>query len=358
MAQDQFPITAAELSPARLEKYMRANGTLLPDVAVTSLRYDTIGHGKMGSNVRLHIGYSEPESGAPPSLVGKFPAEDPRAREMAGAQGAYHKEVMFYRHLAPGTAMRTPAIYASEISEDGLTFMLLMEDLAQAQVGNNLEGASLAQTRLAVREAAKLAASFYGDEAAVQCDYVVTPARDDGGALGQAFLEQCWPGFVDRFGGGLDAASLDFGSYYVSQHSRFVTRYQGPKTIIHGDFRSENILFEADSAITVDWQTAMESSALTDLAYFLGGSLETEARREWERDLVAFFREVLREQGVDLSWQACWEQYREYAMHGLLIMILGASFSSPDPRADQMFQVMIRRHLQQCLDLDAREFIA
>ncbi len=93
------------------------------------------------------------------------------------------------------------------------------------------------------------------------------------------------------------------------------------------------------------------------LAYFLGGSVETEDRRACEREMVAYFRQILAEQGVELSAADCWEQYREFSMHGLLIIILGASFSSPDPRADAMFSAMIRRHLQHCLDVDAGEFL-
>ena len=44
-------------------------------------------------------------------------------------------------------------------------------------------------------------------------------------------------------------------------------------------------------------------------------------------------------------------------MHGLMITILGASFSSPDERGDTMFLAMIQRHLQHCVDLKADEFL-
>ena len=44
-------------------------------------------------------------------------------------------------------------------------------------------------------------------------------------------------------------------------------------------------------------------------------------------------------------------------MHGLIITVLGAAFSTPDERSDRMFLAMIRRHLQHCVDLDAGEFL-
>ena len=44
-------------------------------------------------------------------------------------------------------------------------------------------------------------------------------------------------------------------------------------------------------------------------------------------------------------------------MHGLMITILGASFSEPEKRSDAMFLVMMKRHLQHCVDLEAGDFL-
>ena len=61
--------------------------------------------------------------------------------------------------------------------------------------------------------------------------------------------------------------------------------------------------------------------------------------------------------GVDLDFAACWEQYREFALHGILITVLGACFTEAAERSDRMFLTMIQRHLQQCVDLDSAEFL-
>ncbi|MCB1843243.1 MAG: phosphotransferase [Halioglobus sp.] len=311
----------------------------------------------MGDNARFRLRYEGAPADAPQTLVGKFPATDEHARAMAGAQGAYYNEVMFYRELAPLTRMRTPRIYAAELSEDGTRFLLLMEDMAPAEPGNQLVGETRERARSALDQAARLAASFYGDTTLADRKYVMTPARDDGGAFGQQLMEQSWPGFVDRFGHGLSQEAIAFGERYVRGHCHFVTRLQGPKTLVHGDFRSENILFAEGGAVTVDWQTLGESSVLADAAYFLGGSLESAERSAWEQSLIEDYRRMLAEQGVELSARDCWDQYREYAMHGILITVLGASFSTPDERGERMFMAMIQRHLQHCIDLDAGEFL-
>jgi len=330
----------------------------LPDGRVIDCDHEIIGTGKMGDNARFTLRYEGSSAGAPDSVIIKFPAEDETARAMAGMQGAYYNEVMFYRHLAARTTMRTPKIYANIISEDRLLFNTVMEDMSPAAPGNQLVGATRAQTRIALREAAKLAAAFYGDDTLDDYDHVLSQARTDGGALAHDFLKQSWPTFQERFGHGVSAECLAFAERYIDNHAHFATRFSGPKTLAHGDFRSENILFNGDQACTVDWQTTMETSPLADAAYFLGGSVEVADRRLWEKDLVAEYNEHLAALGVQLGFYACWEQYREQSMHGLMITILGASFSSPDERGDAMFLAMIQRHLQHCVDLDAAEFLS
>ena len=355
-ADHSFPTQASDISVGYLSAALKASG-FLSTGQIKSVEHTLIGTGKMGDNARLSISYQNAPANAPATVIAKLPAADEQARAMAGAQGAYYNEVMFYRELAPLSPMKTPDIYASEISEDRSSFLLLMEDMSPAEPGSQLVGESLVHTQRALAEAAKLAASFYGKEEFTNREYIMTGARDDGGEFGQTLMEQYWPVFVDRFGHGLSPEAIAFGERHASNYAHFVSRFQGLKTVAHGDYRSENILFSATASTTVDWQTPCESSALTDAAYFLGGSVDTTNRRDWERTLIDNYSEQLDANGVTISAQDCWEQYREFSMHGLMITVLGACFSSADERGDRMFLAMIQRHIQQCLDLDAGEFL-
>ncbi len=347
--------TPAEITPEWLTLALRQSGHL-PSGQVTDAPHEIIGTGKMGDNARFTLRY-DVNCSAPNSVIAKLPASDETARSIAGAMGAYNNEVMFYRHLAAGTTINTPTIYASEVNAEGTEFVILMEDLAPAVPGSQLTGESLEHTRLALQQAAKLAASYYGDSSIGTLDYVNSPARSDGGAQGSELMQQFWPQFVDRFGHGLSPECIAFGEFYVERHKQFVTRFAGKTTLVHGDFRCENILFNNDYATVVDWQTVGESSALTDAAYFIGGSVEIADRRAWERELIQQYSVWLDTAGVSLDAASCWEQYREFAMHGIVITVLGACFSEPAERSDQMFLSMIQRHLQQCVDLDSREFL-
>ncbi len=323
---------------------------------VTGVARQLIGTGKMGDNVRLTLTY-DARSGAPATLVAKLPARDETARGMAGALGAYYNESMFYRHLAAGARMNTPRIYANELSEDGMAFVLLMEDLAPAEPGSQLVGETLERTRLALMEAAKLAAAYYADESLATLDYVSSNRAGQEGFDGPSLMAQFWPQFLERFGYGISDECRGFGDLYVERCAVLADSFKGDKTLIHGDFRTENILFGADRATVVDWQTVTQSSALTDAAYFLGGSVEIADRRCWEQGLVTDYAEQLRSAGVPLDNKACWHQYREFAMHGIPITVLGACFSAPAERSDQMFLAMIQRHLQQCVDLQSADFL-
>ncbi len=351
-----FPTQAEDLSPEWLT-HLLGNQGLLNSETVTGLTHRTIGTGKLGSNVVFDITYSGSINGAPTSLVGKFAARDENTRAMAGMQGAYYAEVNFYERFAQRTPMRLPKIYYRGVTDDKLQFLLLMEDLSAYRAGSNLVGESRAHAQMALDQAAKLAATFYGSDEILHTDFVVHAARDDGGAFGQALLIEYWPKFLERFGNALSAEAVAFGDYYVARHGQFVTGREAPYTLAHCDFRCENMLFGENEMVTVDWQTPSVGGLLTDAAYFLGGSVDTEDRRLWEHELIAEYRDQLCHNGVHISLDDCWRQYRRESMHGLMIMILGACFSQPDERSDQMFSTMIQRHLQQCLDLNAAEFL-
>jgi len=344
----------ALITPEWLTQALEMAG-VLSGGRVVSAEWEIIGTGKMGDNARFRLCYDGDVS-APQTLIAKLPATDETARAIAGGMGAYRKEVMFYRELAEMTAIRTPDIYLNLIDEAGSNFILLMEDLAPAEPGNQLIGETVKHARQALAEVAKLHAAFFEKKDVLARDYI-THTDAEGAAFGQELLQQNWPGFVERFGHGLSEESIALGGDYVANHAAWVAHYDGPKTLIHSDFRTENMLFsDVSRPATVDWQTITESCCMADVAYFIGGSMDIEDRRNHEQTLVEHYRTSLAEAGVTLSANECWQQYREFSLQGILITVLGAMFSQAEERSDQMFLVMIKRHLQHAVDMNAGEF--
>jgi hypothetical protein len=346
----------ALITPEWLTEALKTSGLLPVEGRIISAEWKNIGTGKMGDNVRFRLCY-DGNYKAPCTLIAKLPAADETARTIAGGMGAYRKEVMFYQELAGVSSIRTPEIYLALIDASGSNFILLMEDLAPAKPGNQLASETIEHAKQALSEASKLHAAFFGKDELLARDYITHTDPDDA-AMAQDLLQQSWPGFVERFGHGLSAECIALGEQYVESHSQWVGHYQGQKTLVHGDFRAENILFsESGCTIIIDWQTPMESCCMADVAYFIAGSLDIDSRRAQEHELVEHYRQCLNSKDVTLTQDECWQLYREFSLHGLLITILGAMFSQAGERSDQMFLVMIQRHLQHAVDMSAAEFL-
>jgi len=134
------------------------------DAVVKSFTAKGVGTGQIGDSVRFKLDYARRGDDAPASLVGKFPAAGEQSRATGVALGNYIREVRFYQQLAPTALIHTPRCYFTDVDEATSEFVLMMEDLAPAEQGDQLAGVSLDQARLAVVEAAKLHASHWGDE--------------------------------------------------------------------------------------------------------------------------------------------------------------------------------------------------
>lgn len=326
------------------------------DVDIDAFESQSIGTGKLGCTLQLHLSYRGDAEGLPHSMVAKFSALDEHTKTAIGAQGAYRTEVLFYQRLASLCGLRTPRIFGLFVSDDGIDSLILMEDLSHYQAGDNLQSCTQGQTHLVLFEAAKLVASTWQRNDLLALDNVTNPTLNNGAHIGQAYLEQCWPHFLARFGDDLSVAMKDFAEFYIPRHASYVL--QTPMQVIcHGDLRSENVMFGDNEAVVVDWQTVRSGSALTDVSYFLGGSLSVQDRRRWERELIECFQIELHKSGVVISVDECWQQYRHQAMHGLMNIILGASFAAPSVRSDAMYSTLIQRHLQHCIDLECRVFL-
>jgi aminoglycoside phosphotransferase (APT) family kinase protein len=107
----------------------------------------------------------------------------------------------------------------------------------------------------------------------------------------------------------------------------------------------------------LDWQTPGIGHAVSDLSYFLGGSLLVEDRREHERALLERYRSGLADHGVELGDDECWTAYRRYAFAGLNMAIIASMLVGRTDRGDDMFMAMAERAGRHALDLDAEELL-
>jgi hypothetical protein len=324
---------------------------------------------------RVVVQYDRPAQG-PRSLVAKLPAADETSRATALAMRSYEKEVRFYQELAPALPVRTPRVFHADIEVETGRFVLLLEDLAPAQAGDQIAGCSPEAAETALRELVKLHAPRWGDPSLAATEWLHGDK-----ALGQQFLlallPELWAGFCQRYEAQLNETILEAGAGLFSHLEGYIVAESGPWTVVHGDYRLDNLLFlpasrpaagglDADgggadgSGVTVlDWQTVTDGPALSDVAYFIGAGLRPEPRRTAEDGLVRAYHAGLTSAGVaGYSWEQCWHDYRRGTWSGLVMAVAASMLVARTDRGDQMFLTMADRHARHALDLDAIGVIA
>ncbi len=324
---------------------------------VVDMTSTSIGTGQVGENVRFELSWDEVGGSLPTSVVGKFPSASEISRATAVELDTYTKEVGFYRDLQGQVSIRTPLVHHVGWNPETHDFVILMEDIAPAEQGDQLTGCSVEQAEAAIDEAVGLHAPTWGrgDELASH-EWLVGPTDETVGFRMHLFT-MLTPGFVERYAGRLPAADLALAELMAAQ---FVRWYEASKAwadthgawcVAHGDYRLDNMLFGSppDSPIltVVDWQTVGIGTGTGDVAYFCGAGMVPDVRAEHERALVARYAAGLRDAGVAISDEAAWDGYVLGSVSGLYMAVLASQIVERTVRGDEMFAVMVERHAAQ-----------
>ena len=135
------------------------------------------------------------------------------------------------------------------------------------------------------------------------------------------------------------------------------THYNDRSTIVHGDFRLDNMFFLDDGGVAViDWQMSMKAPGQTDLVYFCANNLSVEMRREYEDALITRYVDGLHAAGVPAD-AVTLEGVRHGYLEGLLFYAVsfGASLLTIDPaneRGAALFDALVRRTFAAVDDLN------
>ena len=348
----RFPTVASGLSPAWLTAVLGGEGR-----EARSVHWEPVGTGQMCDTLRASIVWEPPGAG-PPTVVVKLPATDPTSREAARAVRAYEKEVRFYQQLAPTLPVRPPRCWLADLDEmDTTRFVLCLEDLAPARAGDQLAGCRPDQAQVAVDELVRLHAPRWADPSLQDLPWLHQDPAEQAAFLGE-LLPVLWTGFQDRYASVLAPVILETGHRLFDRLDRYLAPTATPLTVIHGDYRLDNLLSDEDGqapsrCAVCDWQTCRTGAGPEDLGYFLGASLLPEDRRAHEERLVARYHAGLLDNGVrDYPLERCWVDYRHGAWGGLVMAVAASMLVQRTPRGDQMFLCMAERHAHQALEID------
>ncbi len=353
-------VTAEQMDAGWFTSLLEQHG--YRNAQVEAVTHEQVGTGQIGKCYRFQLQFAQATGQVPASFVGKFPSDSEISRATGVQLRNYYREVCFYQQFAERVAISMPRCFYAEIDGEGPDFVLLLEDMAPAEPGDQLAGCSADVARAAVLELVGLQAPSWCDEALRNYDYLWSapdPSLDV-----TALYRQLLPGFLDRYGHALAADEQQI----IAQvgDSPQCPLFEPPSTpfcLEHVDYRLDNMLIDHRTSppkiTVVDWQSVKLGKPMNDVAYFLGAGLVSATRREVEESIVQDYHQRLQAAGVDdYPWQACWTDYRKGTFCGFGVTVIASMIVEETERGNEMFITMAQRHARHALDLDAGEFLS
>ena len=317
---------------------MLRQGDVLAQGEVTKLEMKLIGEetGFLGQVALLTPTYSEPTS-APASFILKIPIAS-KNRIMGQSLGVYEREIRFYTELKHQLNVKSPAYYGSALSafDDpqvisnrlralarlpipiiallallvrfvfGLMprrYVLLIGDVSHLQLGDQQSGCNPDEIKWALTAMAKLHAPYWESENAEREIPWIAELGYSAKLIHMMYLQSARAYKKEAFPQLSERQRRLFK--WVGEHGTSITEVLGeqPRTLLHGDFRLDNICFDVDHSevLLLDWQTMTFGSAGLELAYFLSSALSAGDKEETVSVLINHYHQALAHEGVEVS---------------------------------------------------------
>ena len=374
-----IPSSPRELPPQWITDAMRAAGALptgrVVDLEVTSLTGG--GTGFTGDTVRVHLS-AEGGDRVPESVIAKFPTSDRQTRGMLEQFDAYAREIRFYRQFAHRMPCRLATFLGAEFDEKGARrtgpvlsrlidalpdrvqlaitadvtkfmratdrrYALLLEDLgADSVVYDMTAPPDPGQIAGALAVLAEVHAAFWGDRS-IAGDPVFRPILTTTPGLYQTVgRKRCLAMARSRWADWLTAHHVAQIRDALDRFPADVALVNQPITLIHGDPRSDNILYcSGGQVVLIDWALVGHANPAFDVGYLLSSSLV--ADRVGERaGLVDGYLAALAGHGIELDGTELRNgidaTYRALAVQQLMsIPVLNNETYGPDAMYDLWF---------------------
>jgi len=317
-----------ELTPEWLTRALRFAGAT-EQARVVSVELDAVGKGKTGSLFRVRPQYRQAESGAPASLIAKFPGQPGAVRDLVARFGLYEREVHFYCSLAVRAGVRSPRAFVAAVDDTGRT-LLLLEDIANAAEGDLARGASLRQAGTALEHLAAMHARWWDNHELDTLSWLPARNNPQTKAVIDAVPARAWVDFVKRNSAWLSPSAAELVRRLAGDRSVLERLSRPPLTLVHGDTRINNMMFSGEDGArleaVVDWQSVMRARPGVDVACLLVNSLTPAERRSAEANLLPMYLRALHGGGVEgYSLEQLWMDYRLEILNELNQVVVWSS---------------------------------
>jgi hypothetical protein len=297
--------------------------------------------GRFGATARLSLTWAHGHG--PPTMIVKLASTSPRTRRAGRLYRTYEVEAGFYQDMAGRVGAHVARCYHAAYEPETGGYCLLLEDITGAVQGDQVAGCTPEHVLTALTELAGLHSSTFGDERLRVLPWLRgrSPVITSREAAAMA-LRWSRP-FTTRLAGLLHTdlpRALDLLSAAAPGYGR---PPRAGVALVHGDFRSENLLFRPGQAVVLDWQTAGTGAALADVSYFVGTSAADTGEPGRHARYLGHYLAQLRAEGAVPEPDKCWRDYRAYAFGGLIMAIIGWVLVDRTPRGDDVFAAMANR---------------
>jgi aminoglycoside/choline kinase family phosphotransferase len=272
----------------------------------------------------------------------------------------YTREAGFFRELAGRSPLRVPVCHHHSVDHETSQFVLVMEDFGDLRAVDQVAGMAVADAERAVDGLAAWQATWWGQAEELAERGLTVSLGDD---VYKAVLPMIFPEGWEKITAELDvpASILEVGPRWVEAMPRLLDGLAAePTTMIHGDFRADNLFFEADGTVAaVDFQLVGTGRGAYDLAYFITQSIGPADAARHERALFERWTAALVAAGVpEADLAGAWEDYRAAALFCLVYPVVAwRGMDAGDPRQCGLATTMMERFDRAVAELDLAELL-
>lgn len=294
------------------------------DIVVKQITINAIDIGTT-TRVRIKVNYSNSTT-LPRYWFIKLPSLSWRARAITALPRLLHTEVRFYNELAGSTPVKKPtALLAKSSFYQGST--LVLNDITEQDGIPGLASDTLTaeQAQLIIEQLASLHAQFWGEtDNNPKYNWLSGPVRQLEDLLGSALA-------VPLMKRGLEKASdivkptLHQPAIQYAHQRRKTMRFlaQGAQTIVHHDCHPGNLFWQNNKPGLLDWQMVRTGEGISDIAYFLATSLDSDIRKANEYQLINHYINELSKKGIsNLNPKYIHQRYQAHLIYPLEAMLV------------------------------------